>query len=52
MENSAGFFLRDIKELRRALESGKATPADLEKRYGFVVSHFNDLVVGYNGSRS
>ncbi len=52
MENSAGFFLRDLKDLRRALESGKATPADLKKEYGYVVSHFNDLVTGYNNSRS
>jgi hypothetical protein len=38
MENDAGFFLRDLRELRRALESAKPSP--------------NNLVNGYNNSRS
>jgi hypothetical protein len=48
MEIGAGFFLKDVKELRRTLESGKATPTELSSKYGYVVNEFNDLVISYN----
>lgn len=52
MENNAGFFLRDLKELRRAFESGTAKPPELSRQYDRIVRSFNDLVSGYNSSRS
>jgi hypothetical protein len=48
MEIGAGFFLKDAKELRRALELGKATPTELSSKYGYVVNEFNNLVISYN----
>jgi hypothetical protein len=52
MENDAGFFLRDLKELRRALESAKPSPTQLQRDYQSLVRSFNNLVNGYNNSRS